>query len=110
MRGLVLAAAMPSDVSKQEYWSMYGSSAQPLRGLRVHDPFMGGGSTLVEAARLGAAVSGGDVDPLAVEIVKHELGPSPADEVRLWGTRLLEYLRDRFSALYPNTRGCFTRI
>lgn len=102
MRGLVLAAATSSEASKEEFWSAYRSSTQPLAGLRVHDPFVGGGSTLVEAARLGAAVSGGDVDPLAVDIVKHELRPASADEVRLWGGRLLDYLRTRFSPLYPS--------
>lgn len=54
---------------------MFESEQASLLDLRVHDLFIGGGTTLVEAARLGAAPSGTDVDPLAVEIVKHELAP-----------------------------------
>jgi ribosomal protein L11 methylase PrmA len=50
--------------------------AQFLRadhGKHVGDPFSGGGTTLVEGARLGAAVTGTDVDPLAVRIARDEL-------------------------------------
>ena len=73
MRGLLLAASLPEDTDAESYWSLFESSAPALSGLHVHDPFAGGGSTLVEAARLGASVSGTDVDPLAVEIVRHEI-------------------------------------
>jgi adenine-specific DNA methylase len=71
----------------------------------VHDPFIGGGSTLVEAARLGATVSGGDVDPLAVEIVRYELDPAPGTDVRLAGGQLLEHLQSTCGSLFPSHRG-----
>lgn len=103
MRGIVLAAALSADTSIDEFWSAFASPAAALDGLRVHDPFAGGGSTLVEAARLGAAVSGGDIDPLAVEIVQHELSPARADEVRAAGEQLLAFLRERYADdLYPD--------
>lgn len=57
MRGLLLAASLPEDTGAEAYWSLFESSAPVLSGLHVHDPFAGGGSTLVEAARLGASVS-----------------------------------------------------
>jgi hypothetical protein len=40
-------------------------------------------------ARLGAQVSGGDVDPLAVRIVTRELAPANTDVVRDAGTDML---------------------
>ena len=70
MRGLLLAASLPGDTDAGRYWTLFESSSLALSGLHVHDPFAGGGSTLVEAARLGASVSGTDVDPLAVELVQ----------------------------------------
>jgi len=73
MRGLLLAAGYPANLAPSEYWRMFASEEKSLLDLRVHDLFIGGGTTLVEAARLGAVPSGTDVDPLAVEIVKHEL-------------------------------------
>jgi len=102
MRGIVLAAALSADAPIYKFWSAFASPKEPLAGLRVHDPFVGGGSTLVEAARLGAAVSGGDVDPLAVRIVQHELAPAPAADVRAAGELMLAFLCERYGDLYPD--------
>ena len=101
MRGLVLAAALSSETAAKAFWATFAASDGALAGLRVHDPFAGGGSTLVEAARLGAVVSGGDIDALAVEIVRHELSPAPAEEVRAVGDQLLSHLGERYRDLYP---------
>ncbi|MEI8371272.1 MAG: hypothetical protein WCJ35_00395 [Planctomycetota bacterium] len=45
------------------------------KGLIVLDPFMGGGTTVVEAARLGMKPIGVDVNPVAWFIAKTELEP-----------------------------------
>jgi putative DNA methylase len=102
MRGLLLAAALSANTSIDEFWKAFASPTNSLAGLRVHDPFVGGGSTLVEAARLGADVSGGDIDPLAVEIVRHELMPAPAEEISEAGEELLSFLRVQYNDLYPS--------
>jgi len=54
---------------------------QDLRGLTVLDPFVGGGTSLVEAAKLGAHVIGVDIDPVACFVTSKEL--APCDENRL---------------------------
>lgn len=41
-----------------------------LRGIRVADPFMGGGTPLFEANRLGCDVFGWDVNPMAYWVVR----------------------------------------
>lgn len=105
LRALLIAACLPGETTDERFWEAYVSSEQPLKGLHVHDPFMGGGSTLVEAARLGATVSGGDVDPLAAEIVRYELNPAPPDEVREAGERLLEHVRAQCGHLFPPHNG-----
>ncbi|MDP9404764.1 MAG: DUF1156 domain-containing protein [Actinomycetota bacterium] len=104
LRAVLLAAVLPADATEEEFWQRYASDAKPLDGLRVHDPFVGGGSTVVEGARLGARVSGGDVDPLAVELVRYELSPAPADAVRAAGKELLSHLRGELAELYPAPR------
>ena len=101
MRGILLAASLSSHSSSDDFWTVFASPAPALAGLRVLDPFVGGGSTLVEAARLGADVTGGDIDPLAVEIVRHELTPASEDEVRQAGDNLLSFLTQRYGDLYP---------
>ena len=44
-----------------------------LSGIRVADPFMGGGTPLLEANRLGCDVVGYDIDPMAYWIVRQEI-------------------------------------
>lgn len=100
MRGLLLAASLPEDTDPAAYWRLFESSAPALHGFHVHDPFAGGGSTLVEAARLGASVSGTDVDPLAVELIRHEI--ESVDD-RAFGhatDRLFEFLQQRVGHLF----------
>ncbi len=45
------------------------------KGMTVLDPFMGGGTTVVEALRLGCHVTGIDLNPVAWFIVKTEVEP-----------------------------------
>ena len=105
MRSILLAAVMGGEATDREFWGNYRCEAPLLEGLRVHDPFMGGGTTLVEASRLGAAVSGTDVDPTAEMIVSHSLEPAQKSEVTRIGNALMSFLRDQFSMLYPDDGG-----
>ncbi len=47
--------------------------ANDLKDLRVADPFMGGGTPLLEANRLGCHVTGFDINPMSYWIVKQEI-------------------------------------
>jgi adenine-specific DNA methylase len=51
--------------------TFYQSQRMPT--VRVFDPFMGGGTTMMEANRIGCAVAGTDVNPMAWWIVRQEL-------------------------------------
>lgn len=98
----ILLAASCDAVDVAEFWERYEStSSDQLAGLSVLDMFHGGGSTLVEAARLGARVIGVDVDPLASEIVAHELEPCDPEELRSVADELLQHLEAELGPLYP---------
>jgi hypothetical protein len=49
----------------------------------VHDPFMGRGTTLLEAALLGRVPFGCDVNPLSLVLVRPRLRPPTLEQVRL---------------------------
>ncbi|MCL7489595.1 MAG: hypothetical protein M8357_15625 [Desulfobulbaceae bacterium] len=66
-RGLLLSEY--SDNALQE--TFYQSNQ--LENLRIADPFMGGGTPLIEANRLGCDVIGYDINPMAWWIVSREL-------------------------------------
>ena len=59
-------------------------------GKVVLDPFMGGGTTVVEALRLGCKVTGIDLNPVAWFVVKTEIEPVDLDELRAAFERLAE--------------------
>ena len=65
---LIGGAADPND----DFWRAY-YSASDLRGLTILDPFVGGGTSVVEASRLGATVVGVDIDPVACAVTRFEL-------------------------------------
>jgi len=50
-------------------WPLYGKDVN-IENKRVLDPFMGGGTSLAEASRFGAEVTGNDLNPVAWFIVK----------------------------------------
>lgn len=101
IRALLLASTLPAGASSEEFWALYADDSAKLDGLHVGDPFMGGATTLVEAARLGATVTGIDVDPLAVLIAREELAElgDPAAFAKA-ADALLAYMRDCCGDLY----------
>ncbi len=69
--------------SRQSAWLKNGAfyEKHDLSKIRVLDPFMGGGTTLVEASKCGASVIGNDIDPVASLVTEKEL--QPANEAHL---------------------------
>ena len=71
-RSIILAATTPEkDAAILENGFFY--EKHKFSGLRVLDPFVGGGTSLVEAAKCGASVVGVDVDPVACFVTSKEL-------------------------------------
>lgn len=69
--------------SRRSAWLQNGAffEKHDLTGIKVLDPFVGGGTSLVEASKCGASVIGNDIDPVAAFVTEKEL--QPIDERRL---------------------------
>lgn len=87
-RSMLIAAATkapdePSESAKLVWDNYYANHQdnQAFRKLKVADIFMGGGTTLVEGARLGMQMTGNDLNPVAWLVVKNELADVDLDEV-----------------------------
>ena len=65
----------------EEFYRNHGDDPDTV-GKVVLDPFMGGGTTVVEALRLGCRVIGIDLNPVAWFIVKTEVEPADLDALR----------------------------
>lgn len=87
-RSMLIAAATKApeeslDAAKT-VWDNYYANHQDneaFKKLKVADVFMGGGTTLVEGARLGMQMTGNDLNPVAWLVVKNELADVDLDEV-----------------------------
>lgn len=83
-------------------------------GKVILDPFMGGGTTVVEALRLGCNVIGIDLNPVAWIIVKTEVEPVDVDQLKRsfeeLGNRIVpwsgEPLKHTLRDLYKTTCPC----
>jgi hypothetical protein len=94
-RSTLIAAATkapedPAEASKVVWESYYANHQEnaAFRNLKVADIFMGGGTTLVEGARLGMKMYGNDLNPVAWLIVKNEIADVDLGEVE----KLFEYV------------------
>lgn len=68
-RALLIASAVPNG---GDFWHAFYDGVD-LSGQTVLDPFVGGGTSVIEALRLGANVIGVDVDAVACAITGFEL-------------------------------------
>lgn len=81
-RAILLAALKPAGTDIMEEFYKDHTYDPDTHGKLILDPFMGGGTTVVEALRLGCKVIGIDLNPVAWFIVKTEVEPVDLDELR----------------------------
>ncbi|MEN6486145.1 MAG: DNA methylase [Syntrophobacteraceae bacterium] len=85
-RGLLLSEFAPAPLRESFYRS------HSLDGIRIADPFMGGGTPLLEANRLGCDVLGHDINPMSYWIVKQEIEHLDLDAYRAAAANLVTRL------------------
>lgn len=77
-RMVTLATFSSEEETDASIWHKFCEGAD-LEGNVVLDPFMGGGTTIVEALRLGCRVVGMDINPVAWFVTKKEIEPVDLD-------------------------------
>ena len=78
-------------------------SANNLKGINIADPFMGGGTPLIEANRVGCNVIGFDINPMAWWIVNREIEHLDLVAYRSAATTLTNSLEQQIGSLYRTT-------
>jgi hypothetical protein len=73
--------------------------AHELDGV-IADPFMGGGTPLIEANRLGFGVIGSDVNPMAYWIVRQELSPIDDEQLAADARDVIDDVTQKIGDLY----------
>lgn len=98
-RGLLLSEFLDKPLQEIFY------QANSLKGIKVADPFMGGGTPLIEANRLGCDVAGFDINPMAYWIVKQEIEHLDLDEYVQAANSLRGQLEKEIGHLYHTRCG-----
>ena len=75
-------------------------TANDFPGRRVADPFMGGGTPLIEANRVGCDVTGCDINPMAAWIVREEIEHLDLAAYQAAAEHMLAELRREVEQLY----------
>lgn len=95
-RGILLGSLLPEDkkLSDNFYFSHNFSNTS------VFDPFMGSGTTVGEAHKLGLTALGRDINPVAVESVRVALGPMDKEKIYREFEKLTETVGQKILGLY----------
>jgi putative DNA methylase len=95
-RGILLGSALRDSENLAE--AFYRQ--HDFGGLTVFDPFMGSGTTIGEAHKLGFTALGRDINPVACESVRVSLGPLDRDALMKAFGQLSASVGERIRALY----------
>lgn len=93
-RGLLL-----SEFGNRPVEDLYYKANQ-FPGISIADPFMGGGTPLLEANRLGCHVVGADINPMAAWIVREEIDAIDSSAYSAKATELAHHLSTELGRLY----------
>ena len=109
-RSMLIAAAVKAPADPTEaaklVWDHYYCNHQKagsFKRLRVLDPFMGGGTTLVEGSRLGMQMTGVDLNPVAWFIVRNELACSDPEQVKAFFQHIEAEVKPHIQPFYTTT-------
>lgn len=93
-RGLLLSEFGDRPVEDLYY------KANQFPSVSIADPFMGGGTPLLEGNRLGCHVVGADINPMAAWIVREEIDEIDLAAYASMGTELTQHLTNELGYLY----------
>jgi len=93
-RGLLLSEFGNKPVEETYY------HPNSFEGVTIADPFMGGGTPLLEANRIGCNVIGTDINPMAAWIVREEIDAIDLKAYAKQAEELLDHLAGEIGHLY----------
>jgi adenine-specific DNA methylase len=93
-RSLLLSEFNGSEPIRSSFWRSHR-----FQGV-IADPFMGGGTTIYEANRLGFHVVGADINPMAYWIVRQSLAKLDIDGFTHAANEVISYIESQIGDLY----------
>lgn len=96
---MILIASTNATTTNQELASRFYKE-QSLRGSTVLDPFMGGGTSIIESLKMGARAIGVDIDPVAWFVTKNEVEEINLEQLQTHGEDLIQKVGKEIRDLY----------
>jgi putative DNA methylase len=97
-RGIILGCLLPEEANLEEAFYQ----KQNFTKVSIFDPFMGSGTTVGEAHKLGCIALGRDINPVACETVRVALGPLDHHRLKDAFSRLSTTVGKRLQSLYQS--------
>jgi putative DNA methylase len=94
-RGILLGSVLTDGDLQDAFYARHN-----FEGITVFDPFMGSGTTVGEAHKLGFTAFGRDINPVAVNAVRVALGPMDRTKLKNALSDLSLTVGERIRALY----------
>jgi len=97
--------AKNTDITNPEtLWSLYTKDVR-VKNKKILDPFMGGGTSIVESSRLGAKAVGSDLNPVAWFTSKKEIeaGSTDVDDLEDAFENLEDSIADELKSYYKTS-------
>jgi len=95
-RGIILGAVLPSNTTVKDHFYR----RHCFKGKQILDPFMGSGTTVGEAYKLGFTALGQDINPVACESARVAFGRMDLNDIRNEFRRLDTGVGPRIRSLY----------
>jgi len=95
-RGILLGCDLPESADLKKYFY----SPPRISDTVVFDPFMGSGTTIGEAHKLGFTALGRDINPVIVDAVRVAMGPLEKDRLEAAFQSLSQNVGNKLKALY----------
>jgi putative DNA methylase len=101
--GTLFRALLLAEFTNEEPLASRFFHGHDLSPLVVGDPFMGGGTPLLEANRLGCHVVGADINPMAYWIVRQEITDLDRQAFRATAQQVVNAVEAKVGTLYQTT-------
>uniref|UniRef100_A0A7V4E2Y9 DUF1156 domain-containing protein n=1 Tax=candidate division WOR-3 bacterium TaxID=2052148 RepID=A0A7V4E2Y9_UNCW3 len=98
-RGIILGAFMDGNLSEEHFKQLFGRKFD-LHGKIIVDPFMGGGTTVIEGLRLGCKVVGIELNPVAWFLTKKEIEKVNIEDIKRNFRKLEETVGKKIKEFY----------
>ena len=98
--GTLFRALLLAEFTNEQPLANRFFNGHDLSPLIVGDPFMGGGTPLLEANRLGCHVVGADVNPMAYWIVRQEIADLDRQAFRTVARQVMDVVEAEVGTLY----------